>query len=51
MSWFTCDPKTLSPQCQRCKSSGFAALVKRGKDYDIFDCRKCGPVVNKRGTQ
>lgn len=47
MSLFTATPK-YQPVCQRCKTSDFAVLVARAGDFDIYDCRKCGPVVNKR---
>ncbi len=47
MSMFTADPKALQPPCERCKKPQFVALVARTDDHSVWDCRWCGPVVNK----
>lgn len=47
MSWFTAEAKGAQPTCPRCKTSDFTALIKRGELHDVFDCRKCGPIVPK----
>lgn len=51
MSRFTAATFETNPTCERCKNPNFVALVKRCEGFNLYECRKCGPVPQKEAKK